>query len=123
MLRYLLMSSNRELIDAEKDLLLKNAVYVLLCNADPNVDNWHIQKEGVYTLSDLNIYCTINGIEVDIKRLVHEINCGFENRVKEATEQVVRTRLAGLINSLTAIEDAIAETEEQARLANIYFGW
>ena len=101
-------------IGNDQESLIRNAVLILLNNTSSEWDDWNIKNTGI------EVNCTINGIEVDFVRLVHEVNSSFENRVKEAAQEIVKTKLQALIESMMQLESSIGNTEKELRLSNIY---
>lgn len=102
-------------INQDQEPLIRNAVLILLTNTSSEWDDWNIKD------SKVEVNCTINGIEVDFVRLVHEVNYSFENRVKEAAQEVVKTKLQNLIEAMMEIERGIDNTKKELRLSSIYF--
>lgn len=54
-------------------------------------------------------------------QLIREVNSSFENRVKEAAEEVVKTQLVDLMDSLYDVQQSIGNTKKELRLSSIYF--
>lgn len=102
-------------INQDQESLIRNAVLILLTNTSSEWDDWNIKDNKV------EVNCTINGIEVDFVRLVHEVNSSFEGRVKEAAQEIVKTKFQNLIGSMYEIERGIGNVEKELRLSNIYF--
>jgi hypothetical protein len=102
-------------ISQDQESLIRNAVIILLTNTKTEWNDWNIQNTGV------EINCTINGIEVDFVRLVQEVNSSFEGRVNEAVQEIVKTQLQDLSESLSEIARRIGNTQKELRLSNIYF--
>ena len=109
-----------------QDALIKNAVFILLCNTDKDYAEWGMPKSlDSRTFSskklEVDVHCTINGLEVDIVRIIREVNSSFENRVKEAAQEIVKTKLVDLMDSIYEVQQSIGNTEKELRLASIYF--
>lgn len=109
-----------------QDALIKNAVFILLCNTDKDFSEWGMPKSlDSRTLDskklEVDVQCTINGLEVDLVQLIREVNSSFENRVKEAAQEIVQTKLVQLMDSLSNIQQSIDNTEKELRLSSIYF--
>lgn len=104
-----------------QDTLIKNAVFILLSNTDKNYADWGIVKPPDSQALEVDVHCTINGLEVDIVQLIHEVNSSFENRVKEAAQEIVKTKLVDLIESLYDLQQSIGNTKKELRLSSIYF--
>ena len=63
------------IIDMNQDALIKNAVFILLCNTSKDYADWGMPKSlDSRTLNskklEVDVYCTINGLEVDIVQLI-----------------------------------------------------
>ncbi|MEY3302407.1 MAG: hypothetical protein RLZZ139_779 [Cyanobacteriota bacterium] len=104
-----------------QDMLIKNTVFILLCNTGKDFNDWGMPKPSDNKVLNIEVNCTINGIEVDFVRLVHEFNSSFEGRVKEAVQEIVKTQLQDLIESMSKIARSIGNTEKELQLSNIYF--
>lgn len=109
------------IIDMNQDALIKNAVFILLSNTDKDYADWGIHKPPDSDALEVDVHCTINGLEVDIVRLIHEVNSSFEKRVEEAAEEVVKTKLVDLMDSLYDVQQSIGNTKKELRLSSIYF--
>lgn len=104
-----------------QDSLIKNAVFILLSNTSKDYADWGIHKPGDSDGLEVDVHCTINGLEVDIVQLIREVNSSFENRVKEAAEEIVKTKLVDLMDSLYDLQQSIGNTKKELRLSSIYF--
>jgi len=109
------------IVNMNEDTLIKNAVFILLSNTNEDYNNWGINNPPNSKRLEVDVHCTINGLEVDIVKLIHEVNSSFENRVKEAAQEIVKTKLIDLMESLYDIEQSIGNTEKELRLSSIYF--
>ena len=108
-------------VDLNQDSLIKNAVFILLTNTDKDYPQWGIHNLANSKSLEVDVQCTINGLEVDITRLIHEVNSSFEGRVKEAAQEIVKTKLVDLMELIYEIKDSIGNTEKELRLSSIYF--
>ncbi len=104
-----------------QDALIKNAVFILLSNTDKDYTEWGIHKSTNSDVLEVDVHCTINGLEVDITRLIREVNSSFENRIKEAAQEIVKEKLVDLMDSIYEIKESISNTKKELRLATIYF--
>ena len=107
--------------DMNQDALIKNAVFILLSNTDKDYTDWGIHKPTESDALEIEVNCTINGLEVDLVKLIREVNSSFENRVKEAAQEIVKTKLVDLMDSIYDVQQSIGNTKKELRLSSIYF--
>jgi hypothetical protein len=115
------IEDEKMIVDMNQDTLIKNAVFMLLTNTDKDYADWGIHRPPDSDALEVGIHCTINGFEVDITRLIREVNSSFENRVKEAAQEIVKTQLVDLMDSIYAVQQSIGNTKKELRLSSIYF--
>lgn len=108
-------------IDMNQDALIKNAIFILLSDTNKDYDDWGIEKSPNSTALEVDVHCTINGLEVDLVKLLKEVDSTFENRVKEEAQEIVKTKLADLMDSLYDVQQSIGNTKRELRLSSIYF--